>query len=110
VTASRPGGVRARARHRFGAVIDWWFRDRRTGRIVVAHVPNLAILLWMATVVARQLVEPESSAWALLWWAGSATLGWWAIDELVRGVNPWRRSLGLGVGIVVIVGVVTRLT
>ena len=26
--------------------------------------------------------------------AGSAALGWWAIDEVARGVNPWRRILG----------------
>jgi len=24
-------------------------------------------------------------------------LAWWAVDEVVRGVNPWRRCLGAGV-------------
>ena len=89
--------------------IDWFFTDRRTGRILVAHRPNLPILLWMGTVVARQLVESGSDAQLVLEWAGSLTLGWWAVDELVRGVNPWRRTLGLGGCIVVAIGVFGRL-
>jgi hypothetical protein len=24
-------------------------------------------------------------------------LGWWAVDEVLRGVNPWRRLLGTAV-------------
>lgn len=92
------------------SIVDWWFRDRTTGKILVAHLPNLPLLLWMATVVARWFVAPDSGVNAVLEWAGSATLGWWAVDELVRGENPWRRTLGLGGCIVVIVGVVTRLT
>ncbi len=91
------------------STFDWWFRDRCTGRILVAHLPNLPILLWMGTVVARQLVERGSDIHALLEWAGTVTLGWWAIDELVRGVNPWRRALGLGGCVVVVLGVVGRL-
>ncbi len=98
-----------RARQALRSTFDWWFRDRRTGRILVAHLPNLPILLWMGTVVARQLVEGGSDIHALLEWAGTVTLGWWAIDELVRGVNPWRRALGLGGCVVVILGVVSRL-
>lgn len=90
-------------------IVDWWFRDRQTGKILVAHLPNLPILLWMGTVVARWFVAPGSSAATLLEWAGSVTLGWWAVDELVRGVNPWRRALGVGGCIAVIVGVVSRL-
>jgi hypothetical protein len=97
-------------RTRISGVLDWFFRDRRTGKIVIAHVPNLPILLWAATVVGRWFVEPGTDAHTALEWAGSVTLGWWAIDELVRGVNPWRRVLGLGGVIVVVVGVLGRLT
>jgi hypothetical protein len=89
--------------------IDWFFRDRRTGRVLVAHLPNLPILLWMATVVARQFVERSSDLYLVLEWAGMVTLGWWAVDELVRGVNPWRRTLGVGGCIVVVAGVVGRV-
>jgi len=30
---------------------------------------------------------------------GDGALGWWAIDGVLRGVNPWRRLLG-GAGVV----------
>jgi hypothetical protein len=91
------------------SAFDWFFLDRRTGRILIAHVPNLPILLWFATVLARLLTVEGSTADTLLLWAGSITLGWWAVDEVVRGVNPWRRVLGLGGCIVVVVGVNSRL-
>lgn len=91
------------------SVFEWFFRDRRTGRILVAHLPNLAILLWFATVLARQFTAQGTSAETLLAWAGSLTLGWWAVDELTRGVNPWRRLLGLAGCVVVVVGVISRL-
>ena len=98
------------SRQALRSAFEWWFRDRRTGRILVAHVPNLPILLWMGTVIARQLVEPGSDVHTLLEWAGTVTLGWWAIDELVRGVNPWRRALGVGGCVVVLLGLVERLS
>jgi hypothetical protein len=91
------------------SVFDWFFLDRRTGRILVAHFPNLAILLWLATVLARQFTEQGTTADTLLGWAGSLTLGWWAVDEVIRGVNPWRRLLGLAGCVVVVVGVIDRL-
>jgi hypothetical protein len=73
------------------------------------HLPNHALWLWIGTVVLRQLVEQQSAAGEVLAWASSVTLGWWALDELVRGVNPWRRLLGLGGCIAVVAGVVARL-
>jgi hypothetical protein len=33
-----------------------------------------------------------------------AALGWWALDEVIRGVNPWRRLLGLAGCAIVIAG------
>ncbi|MEX1296730.1 MAG: hypothetical protein AB1Z67_11210 [Candidatus Limnocylindrales bacterium] len=96
-------------RSKWRSLLDWSFRDRRTGKILIIHVPNMAILLWLATVLARQLTAEGTTAHTLLAWAGSFTLGWWAIDELVRGVNPWRRVLGLAGVIAVLGGVVSRL-
>ncbi len=96
-------------RTKLRSLFDWFFRDRRTGRILVAQVPNLAILLWLGTVLARQFTVQGTTADTLLEWAGSFTLGWWAIDEVVRGVNPWRRVLGLAGCIAVVVSVISRL-
>ena len=69
------------------AAVDWLFRDRRTGRIVVAQFPNLPLVLYLVFGAAR-LVWPAAgvvATVALLWWAG---------DEILRGVNPFRRMLG----------------
>jgi hypothetical protein len=35
----------------------------------------------------------------------TVALSWWAVDEIVRGVNPWRRLLGT----VVFAGLVVSL-
>ncbi|KAB1071816.1 hypothetical protein F6X51_18265 [Methylobacterium planeticum] len=74
--------------------IDWAFRDRRTGAITVAQWPNLPLWLFAGTSLADWILNPPGTvAWALRLIAG-ASLAWWAIDELLRGVNPWRRFLG----------------
>jgi uncharacterized membrane protein YhhN len=77
--------------------LNWLFRNRETGAITIAQWPNPA--LWI--VIA---------AGALLWaWpsAGRASIALtvvfkgallvWAADEIIRGVNPWRRLLGTAV-------------
>ena len=87
-------------------MVDWLFRDRRTGRIVVAQVPNLPLWIFLATVVARWVVPEDSGAFTALRVVALASLGWWAVDEVVRGVNPWRRLLGIGGCVVVVAGVV----
>ena len=60
-------------------------------------------------MLARQFTVQGTTADTLLAWAGSITLGWWAIDEVLRGVNPWRRVLGLVGCVAVLVGVIARL-
>jgi hypothetical protein len=76
-------------------VIDWALRDRRTGRIVVAQWPSTALIVWIAASVVLALSDPDG-AWGLsLRVVATVALGWWAVDEVVRGVNPWRRVLGV---------------
>jgi hypothetical protein len=77
---------------------DWLFRSRQTGRITVAQFPNAALWIYLVTVVARWVVPSGTTPHGVVDWVGVAALGWWAIDEVIRGVNPWRRALGLVVG------------
>ena len=82
-------------------VLDWLLRSRRTGRWVVVQVPNPPLLVWLATVVLRWFWQAT-----VLDVIGTAALVVWAGDEVVRGVNPFRRALGAVVlGWVVIGGV-----
>lgn len=86
--------------------LDWFFRDRATGAVVIAQWPNLA--LWLFAASAGLVWVNEAAALGLPGWAAASlriaailTLAWWALDELVRGVNPWRRCLG---GLVLLLG------
>ena len=76
---------------------NWVFRDRRTGRIVVAQRPNAPIVVALACFGAARLADPPDPWRAVLSVGGNVALVVWAGDEVVRGVNPWRRALGAGV-------------
>lgn len=78
-------------------LLRWLFEDRRTGRIVVAQWPNLPLWIWIATSAWSWLAPPGGGWGTALGVTGTAALAVWAIDEIVRGVNPWRRILGAGV-------------
>jgi hypothetical protein len=86
-------------------VIDWALRDRRNGRIVVAQWPNTALIVWMATSGVLALSDPDGTWGLALRIVATVALSWWAVDEVVRGVNPWRRLLGA----VVFAGLVVSL-
>jgi hypothetical protein len=74
-------------------MIDWWLRDRSTGKVVVVNVPNSAIVVWLVATGVRLLdALPEREE--QLRWIGSGVLMVWGADELVRGVNPFRRLAG----------------
>ena len=78
-------------------VFDWLFRDRRTGRVVIAQWPNLALSLFLAATAIRLVAHPAGTTASVLNAAAALTLIWWATDEVARGVNPFRRALGAAV-------------
>ncbi len=81
---------------RIKQAIDWLFRDRRTGRITIAQVPNASFGVFLVALLVQNLADANSSLGRGADYAASAALAWWAVDELARGVNPWRRLLGAG--------------
>jgi hypothetical protein len=74
--------------------VDWFLRDRSTGRIVVAQRPNAPLVVWLAATGARIALDPGGGWGRVLEAVAAVALAWWAGDEIVRGVNPWRRLLG----------------
>jgi hypothetical protein len=78
-------------------MINWLFRSRTTGRITIAQVPNLSLVLFLATSIVKRLLDPAGTVNTAFVAVIMAALLWWAVDEVVRGVNPWRRMLGGGV-------------
>ena len=77
--------------------IDWMFRSRRTGRITIAQFPNTALWLFLVAAFLRGLFHPDGRPGTVLAVAATVGLTWWALDEVLRGVNPWRRLLGAAV-------------
>jgi hypothetical protein len=77
--------------------IDWLFRNRQTGRITIAQFPNAPLWLFLIAATLRSLTGPTGWPGTALNAAATAGLLWWATDELLRGVNPWRRFLGAAV-------------
>jgi predicted Na+-dependent transporter len=77
------------------AFLDWCFRSRATGRITIAQFPNTALWVFLAASLVTWGVQPGGiiSGAARIIALGSGA--YWAGDELLRGVNPWRRALGL---------------
>ena len=79
---------------------DWTFRDRRTGAVTIAQAPNLSLWLFGIASLAEWLLRPTGPTGptgAAIRAAAALCLAWWALDELLRGVNPWRRGLGAAV-------------
>ena len=79
--------------------VNWAFRSRVDGRITVAQFPNVALWIFLVSMVLGFALGAFAAGASGLRSAvdviGTLALIWWAGDELVRGVNPWRRGLGL---------------
>lgn len=90
------------------AGVDWMFRSRVDGHYVVGQFPNAALLVFIVAAVLRWLWAPDGTAGVALDVVATAALLVWALDEVVRGVNPFRRLLGAGVLAFVAVGLLSR--
>ncbi len=86
----------------------WWFENRHTGEITIGQFPNWPLWGIIATWVVSALVDAGSGIGQLLWWTRTGLWIYWASDELIRGVNPWRRGLGVAVLLWQVTVLVTR--
>ena len=97
--------LRARARRAF----DWAFRSRETGKVAIVQLPNTPLALFLLLRGAELLLSPSGTVGSVLHWTGTLALAWWAVDEVARGVCPFRRALGGAVLALLLVSVVTAL-
>ena len=81
-------------------VFDRTFRDSE-GKIVIAQMPNLPLLVWLAATVL-QFMLPSGQLQTTFSLVAFGALFTWAWQELFEGVNYFRRVLGL----VVLFGVI----
>jgi hypothetical protein len=74
--------------------VDWMFRSRSTGNITVAQPPNVPLAVWAGASAALWLGQPTGWLDDALRVVAPGALALWAGDEVLRGVNPFRRLLG----------------
>src|SRR3984893_3307359 len=87
--------------NRAGAVVRrlllWCFRNRETGAIAVAQTPTLALSVFLVATAILWLMHPNGTISTVAKVVATGSLIVWALDEVMRGVNPWRRFLGVAV-------------
>jgi hypothetical protein len=75
-------------------IYEWLFRNRRTGEITIGQTPNASLLVFAAAWVLALLWDPGGAIGTGLDVISGVALLVWSGDELLRGVNPFRRLLG----------------
>jgi hypothetical protein len=91
-----------------GPVIDWLFRSRRTGKMTIVQLPNVPLALFAIAWLVRRYAHPSGALDTALAVVATAALVVWAGDEILRGVNPWRRLLGGAVLLLEVISLAVR--
>lgn len=68
----------------------------KSGRVVIYQRPNVWLIAW-AILDVLAIFAPSKRLASVTWAAGSAALIIWSLLEIFRGVNYFRRVLGLAV-------------
>ena len=71
---------------------SWWFRSS-DGRLTLWQPPNPALSVWIVAVVLG-MFDLSSAHTAAVEGVRHGALLVWALDEVVRGMSPFRRTLG----------------
>ena len=62
-----------------------------------AQTPNLALSVFLVSTAILRLRHPNGAISTVAKVVATGSLTVWAPDEVVRGVNPWRRFFGVAV-------------
>src|SRR5664279_646579 len=100
-TAWRGYPVASALKTRRRSAVRWFFRDRQSGRTVIVQRPNIPLLVWLVATALGWFLH--GTAHTIVNGLGALALVIWAGLEIVRGVNPWRRTLGVVVLVVMLV-------
>jgi hypothetical protein len=72
---------------------DKFWRDKH-GDVVIFQMPNVLLYLW-AGLSLVSMFTPRGKVSDGFWWASMASLAIWSLLEIFKGVNYFRRVLGL---------------
>ena len=81
---------------------DRFWKDK-DGEVVIYQHPNLLLIGWVVLAIASLFTTGKVAD--TLWNISLAILTAWALLEVVKGVNYFRRSLGVFVLVLVLVAV-----
>lgn len=90
------------SQNRSRSVWDKIWKDK-DGNIVIMQMPNIWLWAWIVLLVVSVFIN-RGRLLNVIHWAGSASLGVWAILELLKGANYFRKALGLVVLLATIAG------
>jgi hypothetical protein len=90
------------------SALGGFFRNRETGDVVVAQLPNVPLGIFLAATAVRLLLSPHGLLGTAVAVLGTASLAVWAAMEFARGDSPFRRSLGGVVLLTTLIGVIAR--
>jgi len=77
------------------------------GRVIMYQRPNVPLIAWAVLTVISLLLNGKTAS--VLSVVATSMLGIWALLEIFRGVNYFRRALGLLVMIFVIMSLIRSL-
>jgi hypothetical protein len=89
-----------------GRALQWVFRDRRTGRLTVVQWPNVPLWVFIVASVSVRAFHPGGRTHEVVRVVAVVAILLWALDEVVRGVNPFRRLLGAVVAVATVANLV----
>jgi hypothetical protein len=78
-------------------LLQWFFRNRETGEVTIAQAPNLVLWIAIGAGLLLWVWPPPGNPGIVFKIVFKGALLVWAVDEIFRGVNPWRRCLGAAV-------------
>lgn len=84
---------------------DRIWKDKR-GRVVIWQTPNMWLIGWAALTVISLLFSGQSRAATIFAVTGSIALIIWSVLEILKGVNYFRRALGLVVLILSVLSII----
>lgn len=90
--------------------VRWAFLNRRTGHFTVVQWPNTSLIIFAVLLILQHAFRPTGGIETLTRVLADVALFVWAIDELLRGVNPFRRALGAAVIIATSISIALQMS
>src|SRR3954469_18620708 len=85
-----------------------FFRDPKTGKIVVVQMPNIPLWLFLVAAAIRAVLHPKGALGTGISIVAGVSLAVWAILEIARGDSAFRRVLGAAVLVGIVLGYLIR--